>query len=355
MRAGGSSITHLFFLGYYGFGNWGDELSLLATLRAVEKLRRNGGQFVCQVLYRTTNPLFDFPPGVEVVSRECFPQILKQVKNSQALMVGGGSLLQDTTSFRSLAYYYSLLRFALFWGKPILFYGCGLGPFKRSLSRWMVSGVLRRSFLLLRDEESCTLAYQLGTRPSRVVLGVDPVFLLQDLLPEKKGSAEKVAVFLRPVDREKEENLFRSLKALLAFVPEMEFVAFHHQLDGEFVSRLAKRLGVRSFSFDHLMEVLAYFQNVDMVFSMRFHPLVLSTMLDIPWVAFDVDPKIRALASLFSGENLLSFQGLSPEALIAMYTRRHLLAEKNKVAKALLSTRFGRMEEKLFDFLQLLG
>ncbi|MGQ9473380.1 MAG: hypothetical protein ACUVRN_04960, partial [Candidatus Caldatribacteriaceae bacterium] len=37
-HAGGSSITRLFILGYYGFGNWGDELSLLATLSALERI-----------------------------------------------------------------------------------------------------------------------------------------------------------------------------------------------------------------------------------------------------------------------------------------------------------------------------
>lgn len=280
---------------------------------------------------------------------------MNQVRESCALIVGGGSLLQDATSFRSLAYYLAILRFALFWGKPILFYGCGLGPFTRTLSRWMVSRVLRRSFLLLRDEESCHLARQLGTRPSRVVLGVDPVFLLQDLLPEKNAHPQKVAVFLRAVGGEKKEVLFRSLRALLPRVPEMELVAFHRELDGDFVDGLATRLGVRSRSFEQTEEVFTYFQGVGMVFSMRFHPLVLATMLEIPWVAFDVDPKLRALASLFSGENLLSLEGLSPEALTALYEKRALLAERNRAVNARLSARSQMMREKLFDFLQLLG
>lgn len=331
-------------------------MSLLATLRAVGELgEEKGARFSCGVLCRSAHPFLGLPEGVEVVSRESFPRVLAQVRESCALIVGGGSLLQDVTSFRSLAYYLAILRFALLWGKPVLFYGCGLGPFKRALSRWMVSRVLRRSFLLLRDEESCHLARQLGTRPSRVVLGVDPVFLLQDLLPEKKDLPQKVAVFLRAVDKEKGEILFRSLRDLLPRVPEMELVAFHRELDGEFVDGLAMRLGVRSFSFTNPEEVFAYFQRVGMVFSMRFHPLVLATMLEIPWVAFDVDPKIRALASLFSGENLLSLERVSPEALTSLYKKRYLLAEKGKEVKALFSTRSQMMREKLFDFLQLLG
>ncbi|MGB9553674.1 MAG: polysaccharide pyruvyl transferase family protein, partial [bacterium] len=140
-----------------------------------------------------------------MVSRKSFPGVLEAVRGSDALVVGGGSLLQDVTSFRSLAYYVSILRWALFWGKPILFYGCGLGPLRRFLSRFMVSQVLRRSFLILRDEESQDLALRLRASPSQVFLGADPVFALGDLEGRRQSGSRKVAVFLRPVDGWPEE------------------------------------------------------------------------------------------------------------------------------------------------------
>lgn len=41
---------------------------------------------------------------------------------------GGGSLLQDTTSTRSLFYYLSVIRCAELLGKPVMLYANGIGP-----------------------------------------------------------------------------------------------------------------------------------------------------------------------------------------------------------------------------------
>ena len=50
-------------------------------------------------------------------------------------VVGGGSLLQDSTSFRSLIYYSFLLWWAQIFHRPLIFYRCGLGPFHKVLSQ----------------------------------------------------------------------------------------------------------------------------------------------------------------------------------------------------------------------------
>jgi polysaccharide pyruvyl transferase CsaB len=335
-------------LGYYGFGNWGDELSLLASLRALEKIGEESGRsFSYRVLLRHERPLIPFPADVEVVSREHFLAVLRKIRTADAVVVGGGSLLQDASSFRSLLYYLVLLRWALLWRKPLLFYGCGLGPFRHPLSRFMVSSVLRRAFLILRDEESKALALQLGAALSRTFLGVDPVFSLRCLSPHRGVNSGKLAVFLRSVDHEKEEALFLALQALCAQGVEMELAAFHRELDESVVERFARRLGVPGIFFADIEAVFRYFETVEMVFSLRLHPLVLATMRGIPWVALNVDPKIEALASFFDKENLLSWEQLSPQTLVASYQKRHGLREKTKTVGKLLCERAQTMQEHL--------
>ncbi len=286
-----------------------------------------------------------------MVSRKSFPGVLEAVRGSDALVVGGGSLLQDVTSFRSLAYYVSILRWALFWGKPILFYGCGLGPLRRFLSRFMVSQVLRRSFLILRDEESQDLALRLRASPSQVFLGADPVFALGDLEGRRQSGSRKVAVFLRPVDGWPEEVLFESLRAIVPQVPHMELVAFHRERDGSVVDRFARELGVPGVFFEGVEELLRYFEEVEMVLSFRLHPLILATLFGIPWVAFDVDPKIRALAALSGGENLLAPGAIGAETLGRLYEERYRFREKGAKVKELLLTRSRTMREYLLKCL----
>ena len=47
---------------------------------------------------------------------------------SDLLISGGGSLLQDATSLRSLVYYLWIVRMALSMRVPVMFYAQGMGP-----------------------------------------------------------------------------------------------------------------------------------------------------------------------------------------------------------------------------------
>ncbi|MDI3542990.1 MAG: hypothetical protein PWP57_593, partial [Candidatus Atribacteria bacterium] len=131
--------------------------------------------FLYQVLYRGNDFLLPPPGEVYPVSRDNFFSVLQTIRNSDYVLVGGGSLLQDVTSFRSLLYYFSLLRWAQWWKKKVIFYRVGLGPLLRRESRFLVSRLLQDSFLsIFRDEESLNLALQLGA--SSPFLGCDPLF-----------------------------------------------------------------------------------------------------------------------------------------------------------------------------------
>lgn len=65
---------------------------------------------------------------------------------------GGGSLLQDTTSTRSLFYYLSVIRCAELLGKPVMLYANGIGPVHKPANRRRVKRVVERAALVtLRD------------------------------------------------------------------------------------------------------------------------------------------------------------------------------------------------------------
>ena len=57
------------------------------------------------------------------------------IRNSKLLIFGGGTLLQDTTSTKSLHYYTNVMRLA-HWGKTKLYvYANGIGPLRKSHNR----------------------------------------------------------------------------------------------------------------------------------------------------------------------------------------------------------------------------
>ena len=58
------------------------------------------------------------------------------------MILGGGSLLQDSTSWLSLLYYAALILTARLQRKPVILWAQGLGPLRRRRSRLLVGRLL---------------------------------------------------------------------------------------------------------------------------------------------------------------------------------------------------------------------
>ena len=80
--------------GYYGFDNFGDEAILKVLL---EKLKD------CDVTVLSANPRKTFDTyGVHTVYTFSIEHVLKEIAYCDVLISGGGSLLQNVTSSKSL-------------------------------------------------------------------------------------------------------------------------------------------------------------------------------------------------------------------------------------------------------------
>ncbi|MGQ9622398.1 MAG: polysaccharide pyruvyl transferase CsaB [Candidatus Caldatribacteriaceae bacterium] len=341
----------LFLFGYYGFGNWGDELSLLATLKVLEDIERElSFSFSYRVLAGDPRFLPPLPEGVEVVKRREVFRLFQTLSWAKYVVVGGGSLLQDTTSFRSLAYYISLLSLARCFGGKILFFDCGLGPLRRRVSEYIVSSLLRRSSLFLARDEDTLLFLEKSSLSIPFSLSADPVFLLWRG-ETSRGDSSRIGVFLRKQALEREGVL---LEALFRFKREgwdLEFVAFHRDEDWEVTERLAQSLRCPARCFFSPSEVFSYFLELSGVISMRLHPLIVATSLGVPWLAFRVDPKIISFGRHWGGENLLSLEELSPVELCQYWRKRLLLRGKTLALREVFLARALEGKKRLSEFL----
>ena len=104
--------------GYYGFSNAGDEAMLFAVLRALHYDPKRMRITVISGDPRRTENTF----RVHAVSRFDGYSILKSVYQSDLLISGGGSLLQDVTSWKSMMYYLSIIGMGIFFRKKVFLY-----------------------------------------------------------------------------------------------------------------------------------------------------------------------------------------------------------------------------------------
>ena len=113
--------------GAYGMDNAGDDgvlASIVAALRRLDKdvpitvMTRQPGKIAGQY-------------GVAAVGRLDVFGWLRAMGKAKLFISGGGSLLQDVTSRRSLWYYLLALRAAKRMGCAVQLYGSGVGPIRR--------------------------------------------------------------------------------------------------------------------------------------------------------------------------------------------------------------------------------
>ena len=102
--------------GYYGFSNAGDEAILNAIHRNLMKLPQN-----LKVKVLISNPekakeIYDF----DMVDRFHIFSLLRAIHRCDLLISGGGSLLQDRTSTKSIMYYLTVMNLAKFMKKKVL-------------------------------------------------------------------------------------------------------------------------------------------------------------------------------------------------------------------------------------------
>ena len=113
-------MTKYVVSGYIGFDNFGDE-AIAKVL--VDRLKHEGAEKITLI---SSNP----EKTAKLYGVEACPMLkfFDSIKNSDVLVSGGGSLLQDVTSFKSLLYYLGVIYTAIILGKKVEIYSQGIGP-----------------------------------------------------------------------------------------------------------------------------------------------------------------------------------------------------------------------------------
>ena len=140
------------------------ELDPLRTITVMSRRPRE-----TRVVYRT-NAVYTF----NVFS------VLRKFRRAALYINGGGSLMQDVTSTRSLWYYCYTLRAAKKRGCKVMMYGCGIGPINRAANRKMAAKTIDASVdrITLRDDNSRALLSEMGVVHPDICVSADPTIIL---------------------------------------------------------------------------------------------------------------------------------------------------------------------------------
>lgn len=289
--------------GYYGYGNLGDD-ALLEVI--VGRLRERFPNAMLDVLSAqpedTAHQL-----RVTATPRGDIAAVKRAIDRSDVVLSGGGGLLQNATSLKSLLYYVGILRMATYSKKPTMIFGQSIGPLDM-LGRKTVTEFCRGVPLAtVRDARSQALLQKLLPE-TRVELTADPVFLYEPgedadptfanslgtddgplaLVSVRKSSrsdvvAERVAL---AVDRLWDEHGIRSVFFPLGGAP-----------DADVSTSIIRRTKSNPLLLPaaSLATAATLIARCRVVIGMRLHALILAIRLGVPFLALAYDPKVAAL------------------------------------------------------------
>lgn len=297
-----SGRRRVLLCGYYGEHNLGDDALLDVLLRQLPD--------DCQlsITAHDPTPVLQRAPSARLVPRRSLLAAVRALKQTDVLVFGGGSLLQDSTSFKSLLYYLTLLLIARARGLTVVLWGQGLGPLRRRRSRWLVRRCLAcASRISWRDPASLALA-QRWRIPVPMAMGPDPVWCHPGSPRHGDGP---IVLCWRPtplLDPQGWRRLGQALDQLMASQPDVSllWLAFHAEQDGPLLSWLSDQglLPARLQAISttavarSLPDVLDRFARSRLVIPMRLHALVLAQLAGAPCAALSYDPKVAAAAAM---------------------------------------------------------
>ena len=278
--------------GYYGFKNFGDEAILSVLVNHLKSLQNSDiTVFSSDVEY--TEKTY----GVKAVKRFCLKDVLKTIKDCDVLVSGGGSLLQDVTSLKSLIYYAFIIAMGLFFNKKVVIFAQGIGPLNSNVAQNIVKNLLKYcSYVTVRDENSLKLLEKLGIKSELVC---DPIYSL-DIKSEPQNGV--VGVQLRDFKTMNQELLQKLALLIVTKFSDKKIEIFSLQKTQDL--DLCKRFEaiVKSFNPDICTEIVEddiinRLSRLEYLIGMRFHAVLVALKCGVKTCAINYDVKVEKIAT----------------------------------------------------------
>lgn len=266
--------------GYYGYGNAGDRAMLSALTRGLREIVPD--MPICVMSSRPKKTRAEYV--VSSVHRYNVFAVAREIKRAGTLIFGGGNLLQDATSRRSLSYYLFILGLAKRLGAKILIYANGLGPLSASAARRVVPYLNGACHVSMRDGGSYEFCRRNGIN---AILSADPAFLLKGsapvperggyfvVAPKKTGAVEFDELCLL-INKIQSERGLRPLIATMYFAEDKRFC----RAVAEKTGALLIDDGITDYGI-----LTAAVAGAEFVISARFHALICACSVSCPMIS----------------------------------------------------------------------
>lgn len=319
-------MADILISGYHGFANSGDEALLFAILTTLRKERPNLDVTVLSKTPEDTSRVY----GVKSISRYNYFKIKKEMKSSKMLLFGGGSLLQDVTSSKSILYYLAIIFLAQRFGMKTMLYANGVGPITKKHSRYLAKKILNKvNLITLRDDKSDEELRSLGVNKPKIIITADPAFTIEAAHGALSGrylaniagvpTGAKLCVVSIRAWKHSARNFIQELAKLLDYMVERYnmyplFVPLQYSADLDVSELVKKKMSHNAYVINRELsvpEMFSVLSEAEICIGMRLHSLIYATTLEIPAMALVYDPKVSAFMESLNQPDLLDVESFT--------------------------------------------
>jgi len=286
--------------GYFGFKNFGDE-AILAVL--VNKLKNEG----YGVTVISSDPKFTISQYKHIRSVYTFnlTNIIGAITKSDVLISGGGSLLQDVTSLKSLIYYLGIIFLGLIFRKKVIVFAQGIGPINNKFGQLLTRAILRHcNYVSVRDEKSLEL---MKSWDIDAELLCDPIFSTK--IKTSIVKTPSVAIQLRNFRTLNMDFIDRLAQKVCKEFPDktIEIYSFQDSIDLEICKKFQESMHMLNPEIKTVLhsgltneQIIDNISKSEYLIAMRFHAIIIGLLSKTKTLTINYDIKVEKISNEFN-------------------------------------------------------
>ncbi len=305
--------------GYYGFENIGDDAILKSIIKDLRLIKPDIKLIVLSKTPSKTSEIY----GVDSLKRKNLMHILISMRHSRILIHGGGTLIQDNTSTRSLMYYLGTLWLSKRMGMKVMIYANGIGPIKRGLNRIVSRLVINKvDIITLREDSSKQELINLFIFKPKVIVTADPAMVVDSVNPSEIDEifikenigleGPFVGFSIRNWFNYKDyENIVAKIAdyVIEKYNAKPVFIPLQYPFDLEASNRIIAKMKGTAYviknkygvtSEDYIAGII---NKTEMLIGMRLHALIFAASLGVPIIGIVYDSKIESFLKFINRIN----------------------------------------------------
>ncbi len=320
--------------GYYGFSNIGDDAMLRSI---VDNLRQQKTDI--SILVLSKKPVeTSLSYNVSAINRKNMFAVYSSMKRAKLFIYGGGNIIQDSTSSRSILFYLGTAWLAKKLGLKVMFYANGIGPINKQRNAQYSKKILNMADVItVREKISCKELERMGITKPKIMLTADAALAVRFSGNSKEpdeifinegiplnaayagfsvrkcpGCDKHQQAKYEKIIAETADYIYNNYNLIPVFIP-MEY-----QVDIATIQNIVSRMRTNGYIITNnhsVPETFEIIKKMSIMIGMRLHALIFAAYMNVPLVGISYQPKVEGFLDYINQPAVGHVKDITFEAL----------------------------------------